>query len=159
MKIGYNVKPLLAAGLLLKGMDREVSTQINKATKIMIGPAWKQAVTEHAQTRQEQSILARTAKVDVKNYGVIVRAGGGTKRLRGGLPNNALARQVEFGSLRRPVKVGASRRARAYTRRMGAQLPYRRREGPFYKAVADVAPRLAALWAQTTVRSFWEVFK
>ncbi|TPW75897.1 hypothetical protein [Schumannella soli] len=160
MRTGYDVKELRAAALLLKGMDREVSAQINKATKIVIGPVWKQAVVENCTTALEVQVLGRTARVDVKNYGVIVRAGGGTKKLSGGARNSDIARATEFGANRYLInEVRRGRRARPHRRHTQRQFVQSRAEGPFYRAVAQVTPRLAALWAQTTVRTFWEVMK
>jgi len=135
----FNSKELQGTILLLKGVDREVAKQIRAQTKKVIGPVWQQAVSSHARDPLQSAVLAQTARVSVSDQNVMLSAASVGKKLSGGGTPAQLAAGTEFG---------------AYSYK---QFGTRSKKGKVvYQAAAEVIPRIARLWVQTTIRTFYE---
>lgn len=161
----FSSKDLQATILAMKGMDRAVAKEVRAATKKMIQPEWQKAVTEHSNTRQEVRVLAQTARASVSDQNVTLTSATIGKSLSGGATPSELSPHVEFGAnrnFRRSYDATSSkgRRYRVTERRTRAQFRPRDRKGyVVYPAAAGIIPRLASLWMQTTVRTFYEVLE
>lgn len=158
----FNSRELQGVILALKSMDRELAKQIRRATKEMIGPAWTQAVRDEASTRLEHRVLADTARVAVSNQNVTLKSAGVGRALTGGAKPVQLVGGVEFGARQdRATTYQATHRTGtrySVTRHTQRQFRPRNRTGHVvFPAAARVIPRLAALWVQTTVRTFYEL--
>jgi hypothetical protein len=83
-------------------------------------------------------MLAQTARITVSDQSVRVRsASSKRKALSGGATPFEQGKGFEFGS----------------NKTHGRQMPRPRRRGyVFYPALAEMAPRIIALWVQTSVR-------
>ena len=136
MRVSASASPALRATLLaLRTVDRDVRRDVRQQTRGVARPEWERALDAAARTTQESRMIADTARIAVSDQNVRVRAGRGrTPKLSGGATPTTTAKGFEFGSNRY------------------AQFPRPRRAGPFYRTVANMGPRLLALWTQTTLR-------
>lgn len=128
----------------------------------MAQAAWQKALAEQGMTRQGHRVLVDTARVTVSNQNVKLKAGQLAKRLSGGGRPYEIAKQVEFGSNGRQISYTGRRGGKSYkiTRSTGQQFrPYNRKGHVVYPAAAHIIPRIAALWAQTAVRTFHEALE
>lgn len=160
----FNSKELQAVILAMKGFDREVAKQIRKQTKAVIQPAWQKAVAENTSTRLEARVLANTARVAVSDQNVTLKSAAIGKTLSGGLKPSESYGGVEFGAEQGVKRTYAARSVKGkqfnVTRRTQHQLRPRKLTGyVVFPAVAEVIPRIAALWVQTTVRTFYELIE
>ncbi len=160
----WESKELQALILALRGFDRDLKKEIRQRTKAVAQPAWQQAVSKKAGTTLEQKVLADTARVQVSDQNVMLRSAGVGRSLAGGAKPSEIYGGVEFGadrgaraSYRRRSKKGNEH---SVTRRTRTQFLPRKRTGyVVFPAAAEVIPRLAALWAQTAVRTFHETIE
>jgi len=133
---------LQATILALNGMDKELAAQVRKATRSVTEAEWRTAMSAHASTRIEHSVMVRSARVTVSNQNITLKAGGMSTRHHGGGRTYELFAGTEFGSKRFP------------------QFKARKRSGyVFFPATADVVPRFAALWVSTMIRTLHEAFE
>lgn len=152
---------LRALVLAFKAADRDIRNSINRQTRATMSPVWKSLVELHATTRLDAAVIAKGAKITAGNPPVAVAASS-TRKLKGGLSPAERWQSVEFGVVDRQKVTtyrSTSRRGRAYTARRHAsrQLPTRHEKGRVaYQAFADIAPRLAALWAQIVVKTYMD---
>lgn len=154
----FDSAPLQGVILALKGAEREVAAQIRKATRQMVEPVWRQEIAQHTTGRMENRVLVDTARAAVTNQNVNLKAGHLSKRLSGGAPAYLVAPLVEFGADPTWKHEARSTRGRSYVRRMGSRFRPRNLKGYVaYPTAADVIPRIASLWVQTTVRTFYEL--
>lgn len=158
----FNSAELQGVIVAMKGFDREVAKQIRQATKAMIDPEWRKAVSEHAQTLLESRALAQTARVAISDQNVTLKSAAVGKKLSGGLLPSANYAGVEFGADRqvKTTYTATSSKGNQYsvTRRTRAQLRPRRKGGyVVFPAAAGIIPRMASLWTQTVVRTFYEI--
>jgi len=135
-------RELQALILSVRRADREVQAQIRKQTRLVTTPEWQKALAEQAVTPFEHRVLVATARVAVSNQNVRLKSATLAKKLSGGGRVNDLAKQAEFGSNR------------------AAQFRKSNRKGyVVYPALAQIIPRIAALWVQTAVRTFHEALE
>jgi hypothetical protein len=144
-------RELQAVILALKQADKEVQKQVRTHTKGSILPEGQKGIREHVSTRMEHRVLADTARVTVSNQNVTLKAGGLQKRLSGGARASEIYAPVEFGTNREHKK------GNRHTRRQFR--PMNRKGYAVYPTAADLIPRFAALWVQTTVRTMHEIFE
>jgi hypothetical protein len=161
----WSSKEIQATILALKGMEREIAKQVRAATKAMIQPEWQKAVAEHSNTRLEGRALVQTARASVSDQNVSLQSAAIGRKLSGGYTPSQLAHSAEFGadrSFRRSYEARSSK-GKTYTvrnRRTRAQFAERNLKGRVvYPAAAQVIPRLASLWIQTTIRTFYELIE
>lgn len=160
----YESRELLALSTGLKNFTREVQTEIRRHTKAMAQPEWQKAVTENASTRLEQRVLAQTARVQVSSQNVQLQSARVGRKLSGGLDPKVFWGVVEFGS-KREAKSYVSQRSRngnrhSYLRHSQRQFrPFNKKGYAVYPAAADIIPRIASLWVQTTIRTLAEIIE
>lgn len=161
----FNSKELQGVIVAMNGMEKELSKQIRRATKTVIQPVWKQAVAENANTRLESRVLAQTARVAVSNQNVTLSSASIGRTFAGGSKPHQLMHSAEFGADRTHTATyrATSRKGKSYTvnkRHTRAQFrPAKRKGYVVYPALADTIPRIASLWVQTTVRTFYELIE
>lgn len=156
----FSSPELQATLLALRGFDRDLQKEIRQQTKAVAAPVWTKAVRENANTRLEQRVLADTARVQVSNQNVTLRSAAIGRALTGGLKPSDNWAGVEFGADRSKVRsyTQRSRNGKSYTvrRHVSAQLRPRNRTGhAVMPAAAETIPRLASLWVQTTLKTFY----
>jgi hypothetical protein len=162
-------RPLQAVVLALKLADRDLRKRINDATRETLNPVWRRAVDERMQDRVDQRVFGTGTRIAAGNPPAAV-AGSSRRRLPGGLVPLENWRAWEFGAVGRDTSFTEYPRA-AYTRHQGgqavqvragrvrrrtlAQVPSRASSGRvLYPAFAELAPRVAALWAQIVVQQY-----
>lgn len=159
----HGSKELQAILYAMKSLDRDTRKHIRQETKRVVDPAWRMAVAEHTSTRPESRVLANTARVAISDQNVTLKAAQIGKTLSGGVKPAQIWYAIEFGADPLKRKYSAtSKKGKQFTvnRNTRAQLRPRNPTGyVFYPAVADILPRIAALWAQTFARGINEAFE
>lgn len=160
----FHSKELQGVLLALKGMDKETAKHVRRETKNMIQPAWQKGLAERAATRLEHRTLVSTARVAVSNQNVTLKSATVGRTLAGGLQPKQSWHAVEFGGDRAATRTyqARSRKGKTFTvtRRTMAQLRPRNRKGyVVYPTAAEIIPRLASLWVQTVIRSFYDTIE
>ena len=144
--------------LAVRRVPADVQKNIRTYSKEITLGEWKEAVSANVTNRPQSVILAQTAKVAVSNQNIRLSAGSAAKKLRRGGPAiRDLSHAYEFGADRNRVTTYTAKRnghSFKVTRHTTRQLPSVNRQGyVFYPAVAQVVPRIFALWAQTAIRT------
>jgi hypothetical protein len=136
---------LRATVLAVKAAPREVRKQVRSQTRAVAAPQWKAALASHARTEAQSRMLVATARITVSDQSVRVRAAGSKRKvLSGGAIPYRLGKAYEFG-----------RKSRKAT-----QLPPKNRRGyVFYPALAEMSPRIIALWVQTAIRTVYDAIE
>jgi len=150
-----------AVALALKLIPREVRNDINRTTRAVANPMWREAVNARAVTPTDKKVLAKGARVAPGNPLTFIAASS-RRPLSGGLVPDAQARVFEFGTADREKvteydRSGRRSQAHKVKRHTRRQLPrYTDKGRVIYQAAADVAPRITSLWVQTIVRRIYE---
>lgn len=147
-----------AAALALKLIPRDLRNDINRETRRVLNPVWREAVASRAVTKMDKLVLAKGARVAPGNPTQLLAATS-KRPLSGGLvPNDRdAAAAYEFGTPDRNDTTTYKRRGATVTRHTERQLPWRAQNGRVvYQAFADIGPRIASLWIQTIVRRIYE---
>lgn len=158
-------KELQATILLLKNADRETARQTRAVIKSVTQGEWQSLLAKRAGTHLEGRVLVDTARYQVSDQnGILSTATVGRALSKGGAKPARLYAAVEFGADRSKTKTyTASRGGTTYqvrNRHVSRQLPSRKKTGRvFWPAVAEFAPRAAALYAQTAIRTIFESFE
>lgn len=159
----HSSKQLQAIILASKQVDRETRAQIRQHTRQVARTEWERAVREHASTRLEHRVLGSTARALVSDQNVTLKAAHIGRSLSGGLKPSENWGAIEFGAARQRVSYTGTRNGKSFpvrNRNTRAQLRPSNRQGyVVYPAAASIIPRLAALWAQTAVRTLHEAFE
>lgn len=156
----HGADELRAVVLALKVVDRSIAKDIRAAT-VAMSPDWTAELAGRARSRRDARILLAGARIAGGNPPAAL-AGSSTRRLPGGGRPTELASGQEFGSKSRGVKRTYSTRSpkgTAYrvSRRTHANQPPSRPTGRVvYPAVADIGPRMVALWVQLVVRKIYD---
>jgi len=151
---------LRAAVLAMKEADRTLRSDINKATRQVMNPVWRELVAKHATSPLDRAVLVKGARIVSGNPPALVAATS-KRALPGGLIPAQQFPAVEFGA-NTAKKVTYQRRStrgtqHSVTRRTRRQLPARDRHGRVvYQAAAEIGPRLVALWVQLIIRKYSE---
>jgi hypothetical protein len=158
----WDSKEIQAILLAMRGLDRDLKKEIRKATKSVIEPVWKEAVRGEVTTRLETRVLSDTARVAVSDQNVMLKSAAVGRSLSGGYKPSELVGGAEFGADREAKRSygSVSVKGKSFNvknRRTNRQFRSRNTKGyVVYAAAAQVIPRIAALWVQTTVRTFHE---
>jgi hypothetical protein len=144
-------KDIQATIAALTGLDRELAKQIRAASKSVIEPVWKREVAERLSSRLESRVLGNTARVAISDQNVTLKSAAIGRSLTGGGKPSELFHNVEFGADRSHVTRGR------HTRRQFR--PRNRRGYVVYPAAANIIPRIASLWAATTIRTLHELLE
>ena len=160
----FNSKELQGILVAMKAVEPEVSKQIRRVTKQVIEPVWKSAVTSRVRDAFQSKVLGATARVAVSNQNVTLQSARIGRSLSGGIKPSDAMHSAEFGAdqSKTSTYTATSSRGKKYqvTRRTRTQFLPRKKGGyVVYPAVAEVIPRIASLWVQTTVRTFYELIE
>lgn len=165
IRLDVNNLPQLQAVLLaVKAADKAIQKSIRQQTKQVVDPEWKRAMAERSENLLESRVLVATATTLISNQNVRLRSATKGRKLSGGLDPKAEYFAAEYGG--DPAKVTTyttkSRKGKTYQakRHTARQLRARNRSGyVFGPAVAEMVPRIAALWTQTVVRVMAEALE
>ena len=155
-------KELAGTILLLKGMDRELAKQTRRAIKTVTQDEWQEAVRGGVASRLETRVLSDTARVAVSDQNVTLKSAAIGRSLAGGDTPSELMHSTEFGAdqsatssyTARSNKGTSFKVTNRHTRR---QFRPRNLKGyVVYPAAARIIPRIASLFVQTAVRTFYE---
>lgn len=138
----FSNKELQGTILLLKNAPRDIAREIRGRTKAMILPAWQESVSAAATTPLQREVLANTARVSVSDQNVTLSVATVGKTLKGGGKPQDLWVGAEFGSTEH--------------KQFG---PRTSRGKVVFPSADKVIPRLASLWIQTTIRTFYELME
>lgn len=157
-------KDLQRAILILKGTDKEISKEIRTRIRTFTNGEWQEAVRGRTSNAQEVKTLADTARVSVSNQNLTLKSASIGRSLSGGAKPSDIAKAVEFGAPQDTVKTytATSRKGKQFkvTRHTDRQFRSPSRSGyAAYPAAAQIIPRVAAFFAQTTVRTFRELIE
>lgn len=136
--------------------------QLRRATQGVVQPEWQKALDQEASTDLERRVLASTGRSQVSNQNVTLKSAGVGKVLSGGAKPVDVIGGAEWGSNRNKQKTytATSSRGRTYqvkNRHTQRQFITRKKTGyVVFPAASRVIPRLASLWVQTVVRTFYE---
>lgn len=160
----FGSRELQAVLLAMRALPRDVAKEIRKQNRSVVFPEWKKAVAERAHGLFETRVLVQTARATVTDRQVTLTAATVGRPLSGGLNPKTDYHAAEFGADRdqKTTYAARSRRGKQFqvTRHTTRQLRPRKRTGyVVYPAAANILPRIAALWAQTTARSIHEAFE
>jgi hypothetical protein len=161
----YSSKELQGAILALRRLNNETNKEIRQQTREKVLPIWQEAVRSNVMTRLETRVLSDTARVAVSNQNVTLQSATLSKKLSGGLRPSESYPAVEFGAIqdqKAKTYTATSRRGKSYsvTRHTNRQLRPRNNKGyVVYPAAADAIPKIASLWVQTIVRTFYEILE
>lgn len=149
---------------ILKGVDKDISKEIRTHIRSITSAEWAEAVRGRTSNAQEVKVLANTARVLVSNQNITLRAGHIGKALSGGAKPSDIARPVEFGAPQNTVNTytARSRKGKTFTvtRHTNRQFRGPSRSGyVVYPAASKIIPRIASLFVQTTIRTFFEGFE
>lgn len=158
-------REIRAAVLALKRVDKDLRRDINARVRDTIKPVWERSLAQRVKWAPEQVIL-KGARVAAGNPPALVAAAS-TRRWR---PGSSLVPRddwhaLEYGASNRGAFVSYERRSpnggtHTVRRRTKAHLMPRRRNGYVIgPAVADIAPRVAALFVQSVVRSVMDALE
>lgn len=151
-------KALQAAVLGMKGARRDIKSEINKRTRTVLTPVWKYEVEQRARTALDRRVIGSGVRVKAGNPPAALAAQS-KRRLPGGMVPVEQWAGLEFGSNRGKVTTYTRRTRKSgrvsVTRHTARQMPARSPKGRVaYRALRDVAPRMASLWVQTIVQVF-----
>jgi hypothetical protein len=142
----YSSRELLTVLRGLRVLDRETKKQLRGHLRPMVLQVWQQAVAERASTRLQRRVLADTARTKISDQNVRLTSATLSRSLQGGLKPSEDWAPVEFGA------GPSTRNAKAFG---GAD-----RSGKVvYPAMANVIPRVLAMYVQTYVRAIHEALE
>lgn len=149
-----------AAVVALRSVDRQVRSDINRQTRAVVNPAWQGAVSDRLVTKMDGLVLGKGVRVSTGATPTLVGASSG-RALSGGLVPNQSWKGWEFGASRneKTTYTARSKNGKTFkvTRRTKRQLPNMKKGGRvLFPAAAEMGPRIAALWTQTTI---WRIIE
>lgn len=135
----------------LATIPREVAREVRQQSKAVIVPEWKRALAERSPDRIFSDRLVRPATAYVSDRNV--------KLIAGSNKANAFPRETEFGAYREDFTEYA-RKGHAVRRRTKRQFWHYVKTGRVViPTVAEMIPRIAALWVQTGYRTIAETIE
>lgn len=160
----YNSRELQAVLLGIRAFDREARRNLRRETKAIAQTAWQKALAEHSETRLEALVLSKTGRVAVSDQNVTLQSARVGRSLAGGLKPSESWHAVEFGGDQNATETYEARsktgKTFSVTRHTRRQLRPRKKAGyVVYPALAEMIPRIASLWVQTFVRTFYEALE
>lgn len=149
-----NSREMQAALLALQTVGKDIKAQVRKYTRQMILPEWKKGLESRATSKLDSKVLVKSSSVQVRDTNVVLKSGA-----KGKLKD--LTKAVEFGTDRDSWSEyqGKSPKGKPYKikRHTRRQLAWHRQEGRVvYPTANDLIPRVAALWVQTIIKTFYE---
>lgn len=150
-------REMQAALLALQSVGKETKAAVRKYTRPMVLQEWKKGLQNRAVSKLDTKVLVKSASAQVRDTNVVLKSGA-TGKLKD------ITKPVEFGTDRdswreyqgRSPK-GKSYKVKRHTRR---QLAWHRQEGRVvYPTANDLIPRVASLWVQTIIKTFYELLE
>lgn len=157
----FDARELQAALLAFKILPKEITAQTRKHTKRLVDAEWQAGLNKRARSKIQQRALAGTAVSSVTNSQVQMKSA--TKGKYGRVSASVVAAGAEFGA-NKDLYTRYSRKSRnggthTVERRVMRHLSYRRKDGyVVYPTAEDLAPRIAAMYVQTLLRTTAEAF-
>lgn len=147
-------REMQAALLALQTVGKEVKTQVRKYTRQMVLPEWKKGLEKRAASKLDTKVLVKSSSVTVRDTNVVLKSGA-----KGKLKD--ITKPVEFGTDRDSWREyqGRSPKGKSYNvkRHTRRQLAWSRQEGRVvYPTANELIPRIASLWVQTIIKTFYE---
>lgn len=142
----YSSRELLNVLRGIRNLDRETRKQTRAGLRSMIREAWQGELAQRADTRLQRRVLVDTARAVVSDQNVRLQSARMNRSLSGGLRPSSGFGPVEFGAGPRV------RNAKAF----GGQA---RRGKVVYPTVAEIVPRVLAMYVQTFKRTIHEAFE
>ena len=167
MATGVNVfesRELQQTLLALKVLPKELTKQTRKFTKQLVDKEWKAGLAKNATSPIQRAVLVRTAVSSVTPTNVTLKSATKGKTSEG-TPSQVLASGAEFGMNQklysRYTRRSPRGKAHTVTRRVGRGFGWHRgREGRVvFPTAQDIAPRVAAIYVQTLLRTTAEAFE
>lgn len=160
----FDSRELRATIAAAKASDRAIAKEMRTQTKQVAAPVWKDELTKRTSgNTMATRAIASTARVQVTDQNVTLRAAHTKKKFSGGATAPELWAPIEFGATpHKSTYRSHSRRGRAYTVERTVATGFRPRNPTgyyVYPAAAHVIPRIAALWVQTVLRTFMETLE
>lgn len=161
-----DVVEVRGAVLALKAVDRDIRNAINRETRAVLNPIWRDELAGKVAglPRVDQLVLGQ-GRVKAGNP-IKLTAATRTRPLSGGLVPNLKAKGFEFGTDNRDATRTYARRNRRnpgthqVTRRVLRHLPARAPSGrAIWPAASEVVPRLTSLWVQTIVKTIYDAIE
>lgn len=163
-----NNRRLQATLLALRTVDKDTRKYVRQTTQRALQPEFSKQMAERGSKSNQlaltNSVLVRTARIQVSDQNVKMKTADSTRKLSGGLSPIEHGRAIEFGSTSRQKtrynRVSPKGKRHVVTRNAQKQLPARRQRGwAFYPTTNDLTPRFAALWVQTAIRTVHEAWE
>lgn len=143
--------------LSLRVAPREVRRNVRRYTKELIEPEYQRRMRERATANRAQArVIGGGARIAVSDQNVRMRTAASVRPLSGGLVPKSTGSALEFGAKPRKSRYYRTTKGTRHvvTRDTTAQLPrFRKRGWAFWPTVSELTPRIAALWAQTAIRT------
>lgn len=158
----YSSRSLLSVLRGLRNLDRETRKQTRQHLRPMVQQAWQAELAKRASTRLEQRVLVDTARTRVSDQNVRLTSASLSRSLSGGLKPSLSYAPVEFGALPSKTTYQRTRKGNAHqvTRNTTAQFKKPRRQGyVVYPTVANIVPRVLAMYVQTFARAIHEALE
>lgn len=158
----YSNRQLLAVLRGLRNLDRETKKQLRPHLKSLVQTAWQAELSERASTRLEQRVLVSTARTAVSDQNVRLKSASVGRSLSGGLRPSESYGAVEFGAPPRVQAVRSRRRGTPYATKRNVNAPLRpsnRRGYVVFPTLANIIPRVLAMYVQTFVRAIHEALE
>jgi hypothetical protein len=152
--------PQLEATLLaIRLAGKDLRKELYARSRATILPEWQSSLSDKAgANRLAQRVLVSSARVNIGTRGIELTSAKSTKAIsKGGLIPAINFAAIEFGASWRTATIAGRRGAKAYrySRQINTAFKHRQRKGYIVYPTANIIiTRLAALWVQTTVRTF-----
>ena len=156
--------PQLEATILaIRLAGKDLRRDIYARSRATILPEWQASLSDRAgANRLAQRVLVSSARVNIGTRGIELTSAKSSKAIKGGLIPSINFAAIEFGASWRKATVQGRRGSTryTYTRELNTAFKHRKRAGYIvYPAATIIIKRLAALWVQTTVRTFHEAIE
>jgi hypothetical protein len=154
--------PQLEATILaIRIAGKELRKDIYARSRATILPEWQSSLSDKAGAdRLAQRVLVASARVNIGTRGIELTSAKSTKAInKGGFIPSVNFAAIEFGAKWRKAEIQGRRGNNAYRyhREINTAFQHRKRKGYIvYPTASLMITRLAALWVQTTVRTFHE---
>lgn len=149
-----NSAELRATVFAIKAAPAEIRQSVRAETRTTGAGIWRDSLMHQSSTPMQRALIVNTSRVTVSDQSIRVRAATSKRKAtRGGAVPFRDGKAYEFGTDRQKVARYRTRGQGTVRRHTNRAMPAKRRSGyVFYPAVADAAPRILALWVQTTVK-------
>lgn len=153
-------RELLATVLAIKASPAELRAQLRAQTRAVAGKEWDAALRSRPASPQQSATLVQGSRVRASDQAIVLVSASSKRKVgRGGLVPFEDGKGFEFGTSGDRVATYRGRRGSKrfkVKRHATRQLPGRSTGLVVYPAFAEYAPKILALWVQTTIRTIAE---